>query len=142
MLPGRVSNPGPLTYESGALPIALRGSIRMLKVTLCLLTYSIVKANVASNFYCTECSCFVCKAVHFERCKSDKKCFSKGINVLKSDLGRQDFRNSRSCNRRFKSQFLTNNCFPGNFIKMPHDQLVILHTSEKIWAQLFKASLA
>ena len=26
MLPGRVSNPGPLTYESGALPIALRGS--------------------------------------------------------------------------------------------------------------------
>ena len=26
MLPDRVSNPGPLTYESGALPIALRGS--------------------------------------------------------------------------------------------------------------------
>ena len=25
MLPHRVSNPGPLTYESGALPIALRG---------------------------------------------------------------------------------------------------------------------
>ena len=25
MLPERVSNPGPLTYESGALPIALRG---------------------------------------------------------------------------------------------------------------------
>ena len=25
MLPYRVSNPGPLTYESGALPIALRG---------------------------------------------------------------------------------------------------------------------
>ena len=25
MLPGRASNPGPLTYESGALPIALRG---------------------------------------------------------------------------------------------------------------------
>ena len=25
MLPDRVSNPGPLTYESGALPIALRG---------------------------------------------------------------------------------------------------------------------
>ena len=25
MLPNRVSNPGPLTYESGALPIALRG---------------------------------------------------------------------------------------------------------------------
>ena len=27
MLPDWVSNPGPLTYESGALPIALRGQI-------------------------------------------------------------------------------------------------------------------
>ena len=27
MLPDRQSNPGPLTYESGALPIALRGPI-------------------------------------------------------------------------------------------------------------------
>ena len=26
MLPDRVSNPGPLTYESDALPIALRGT--------------------------------------------------------------------------------------------------------------------
>ena len=26
MLPDRVSNSGPLTYESGALPIALRGA--------------------------------------------------------------------------------------------------------------------
>ena len=29
MLPDRVSNPGPLTYESGALPIALRGPAHM-----------------------------------------------------------------------------------------------------------------
>ena len=29
MLPDRVSNPGPLTYESGALPIALRGPGKM-----------------------------------------------------------------------------------------------------------------
>ena len=29
MLPDRVSNPGPLTYESGALPIALRGPAQM-----------------------------------------------------------------------------------------------------------------
>ena len=28
MLPDRVSNPGILTYESGALPIALRGPAR------------------------------------------------------------------------------------------------------------------
>ena len=30
MLPDRVSNPGPLTYESGALLIALRGPVWLL----------------------------------------------------------------------------------------------------------------
>ena len=35
MLPDRVSNPGPLTYESGALPIALRGPENK-EVPLCL----------------------------------------------------------------------------------------------------------
>ena len=34
MLPDRVSNPGPLTYESGALPIALRGPATMRVVHL------------------------------------------------------------------------------------------------------------
>ena len=29
MLPDRVSNPGPLTYESDALPIALRGPAQL-----------------------------------------------------------------------------------------------------------------
>ena len=29
MLPDRVSNPGPLTYEPGALPIALRGPAKL-----------------------------------------------------------------------------------------------------------------
>ena len=33
MLPDRVSNPGPLTYVSGALPIALRGPACGMKVT-------------------------------------------------------------------------------------------------------------
>ena len=33
MLPDRVSNPGPLTYESGALPIALRGPALMCRKT-------------------------------------------------------------------------------------------------------------
>ena len=32
MLPDRVSNPGPLTYESGALPIALRGPAYFIRV--------------------------------------------------------------------------------------------------------------
>ena len=31
MLPDRVSNPGPLTYESGALPIVLRGPAAVTK---------------------------------------------------------------------------------------------------------------
>ena len=34
MLPDRVSNPGPLTYESGALPIALRGPAHMMQKSL------------------------------------------------------------------------------------------------------------
>ena len=33
MLPDRVSNPGPLTYESGALPIALRGPAYLWSIT-------------------------------------------------------------------------------------------------------------
>ena len=32
MLPDRVSKPGPLTYESGALPIALRGPAACVKL--------------------------------------------------------------------------------------------------------------
>ena len=31
MLPDRVSNPGPLTDESGALPIALRGPANIMR---------------------------------------------------------------------------------------------------------------
>ena len=34
MLPDRVSNPGPLTYESGVLPIALFGPAEKTYVTL------------------------------------------------------------------------------------------------------------
>ena len=34
MLPDRVSNPGSLTYESGALPIALRGPASILIITI------------------------------------------------------------------------------------------------------------
>ena len=34
MLPDRVSNPRPLTYESGALPIALRGPAKVQTPTL------------------------------------------------------------------------------------------------------------
>ena len=34
MLPDQVSNPGPLTYESGALPIALHGPAVVVTVLL------------------------------------------------------------------------------------------------------------
>ena len=37
MLPDRVSNPGPLTYESGALPIALRGPGLFCKGKTCII---------------------------------------------------------------------------------------------------------
>ena len=36
MLPDRVSNPGPLTYESGALPIALRGLAMYVCMYVCI----------------------------------------------------------------------------------------------------------
>ena len=36
MLPDRVSNPGPLTYESGALPIALRGPAEKMREAFAL----------------------------------------------------------------------------------------------------------
>ena len=43
MLPDRVSNTGPLTYESGALPIALRGpagcSSKKDHIHLCEISY-------------------------------------------------------------------------------------------------------
>ena len=35
MWPDRVSNPGPLTYESGALPIALHGPASRTVAALC-----------------------------------------------------------------------------------------------------------
>ena len=44
MLPDRVSNPGPLSYESGALPIALRGPAQYIVVRdVCLWVYQLRK---------------------------------------------------------------------------------------------------
>ena len=47
MLPDRVSNPGPLTYEPGALPIALRGPARqaeLIQIRL-LLANSLIRVS-------------------------------------------------------------------------------------------------
>ena len=54
MLPDRVSNPGPLTYESGALPIALRGPARVKLLIIStheiFLVYAEKKVNFLSIF--------------------------------------------------------------------------------------------
>ena len=50
MLPDRVSNPGPPTYESGVLPIALRGPVRcheaVVRPFFCLRINSLVKTHI------------------------------------------------------------------------------------------------
>ena len=54
MLPDRVSNPGPLTYESGALPIALRGPAQSLMKITCILKdkfgLNFMKVNLLTSF--------------------------------------------------------------------------------------------
>ena len=52
MLPDRVSNPGPLTYESGALPIALRGpAVTFWNMYECMLVYtSEIKFKLTGSF--------------------------------------------------------------------------------------------
>ena len=49
MLPDRVSNPGPLTYESGALPIALRGPAdRVVNKLALTIMYGWMKCDLTS----------------------------------------------------------------------------------------------
>ena len=45
MLPDRVSNPGPLTYESGALPIALRGPAFQKERIIIIISVHIRRSN-------------------------------------------------------------------------------------------------
>ena len=52
MLPDRVSNPGPLTYESGALSIALRGPASLKEQSDQGLYYCIAFACFAALLYC------------------------------------------------------------------------------------------
>ena len=72
MLPDRVSNPGPLTYESGALPIALRGpacirlndgpNIKLVKLFFYLvgaglsLVWCLIIKGETGGFYCSGIS--------------------------------------------------------------------------------------
>ena len=49
MLPDRVSNPGPLTYESGALPIALRGPA--FEKQIIFISASMAKSNYFLQYF-------------------------------------------------------------------------------------------
>ena len=49
MLPDRVSNPGPLTYESGALPIALRGPALMTGIPAKFHDFSVMLKNLKDS---------------------------------------------------------------------------------------------
>ena len=55
MLPDQVSNPGPLTYESGALPIALRGPaitlVNQLSITAIKYAYLQVMRTITGKFH-------------------------------------------------------------------------------------------
>ena len=57
MLPDRVSNPGPLTCESGALPIALRGPAMMLYIC------TKFQENISQGFRVIERMLFVYRNV-------------------------------------------------------------------------------
>ena len=50
MLPDRVSNPGPLTYESGALPIALRGPAIISKAFVTYYNFSELIGKVSLTY--------------------------------------------------------------------------------------------
>ena len=57
MWPVRISNPGPLTYESGALPTALRGPaiplfIKLIEVTLKIKDFPPPKIKVKMYLEC------------------------------------------------------------------------------------------
>ena len=59
MLPDRVSNPGPLTYESGALPIALRGPASLLET---FVEFTCIGTGKPTEM-CLYLFCFVCKKI-------------------------------------------------------------------------------
>ena len=49
MLPDQVSNPGPLTYESGALPIVLRGLASRFSMNMLMLCCNVKHLVLPTN---------------------------------------------------------------------------------------------
>ena len=70
MLPDRVSNPGPLTYESGALPIALRGR-------------RIITENHENTSSCVAFSAIVLS--------SEKRCRTSMVSSVDFSLKKQNY---------------------------------------------------
>ena len=67
MLPDRVSNPGPLTYESGALPIALRGPAKVVYTKkipdkFCRYNY-VLEHRIPRSIAHAFCLCYSCNTI-------------------------------------------------------------------------------
>ena len=59
MLSDRVSNPGPLTYESGALPIALRGPVNYHQLLTVGLLFNRPTTSISHLFMSDAFCCFL-----------------------------------------------------------------------------------
>ena len=86
MLPDRVSNPGPLTYESGALPIALRGPAAGSMMSVHALCSAYVKLTLRCNTVMNVHYCLVLIAIQFQNYlqynfKITCQCFVEGYSV-------------------------------------------------------------
>ena len=64
MLPDRVSNPGPLTYESGALPITRKVLLKRVKLSVPTPPYKPALYTIANSSTCTPitgtCNILLC----------------------------------------------------------------------------------
>ena len=76
MLPDRVSNPGPLTYESGALPIALRGDMMAASFWHKMLTGLSIHRHVSLRIPCRP-ACIYLQSKQMCRCRKKMRTLIK-----------------------------------------------------------------
>ena len=82
MLPDRVSNPGPPTYESGALPIALRGPARAaMECHDSLIVCTVLRENIRTR--AEQCRpCQIAKNIFLNSNSTEQIAFQKLINRM------------------------------------------------------------
>ena len=87
MLPDRVSNPGPLTYESGSLPTALRGpashckKIKLIKNKSCYTEIVSIQLKTRKCVYETLCpQPYACPEKRFKSERSATQTIKKLIS--------------------------------------------------------------